>query len=114
MADHELRVGIIGVGLMGADHARRVALRLANARLVAVSDPGHRPGAASRGTVRRSASDRGRLDLVAVDDRRADRPRSGWVRSGSAASCAPIRLDVARGSAAGTRPTGGPGSPSPT
>jgi myo-inositol 2-dehydrogenase/D-chiro-inositol 1-dehydrogenase len=34
-----LRVGIIGVGLMGADHAERVARRVAGARLVAVSDP---------------------------------------------------------------------------
>lgn len=34
-----LRVGIIGVGMMGADHARRIAARTANARLVAVSDP---------------------------------------------------------------------------
>ena len=39
MADHELRVGVIGVGLMGTDHAHRIARRLANARLVAVSDP---------------------------------------------------------------------------
>ncbi len=35
----ELRVGIIGVGMMGADHAERVANRIAGARLVAVSDP---------------------------------------------------------------------------
>lgn len=35
----ELRVGIIGVGLMGADHAERLAGRVSNARLVAVSDP---------------------------------------------------------------------------
>ena len=34
-----LRVGVIGVGLMGADHAERLAERIANARLVAVSDP---------------------------------------------------------------------------
>ena len=33
-----LKVGIIGVGLMGADHAERVAGRVAGARLVAVSD----------------------------------------------------------------------------
>ncbi len=38
MPGHELRVGIVGVGLMGADHAARVARRIANARLVAVSD----------------------------------------------------------------------------
>lgn len=34
-----LRVGIIGVGMMGADHARRLAERTANASLVAVCDP---------------------------------------------------------------------------
>lgn len=34
----ETRVGIIGVGLMGTDHAHRVAQRTANATLVAVSD----------------------------------------------------------------------------
>jgi len=33
-----LGVGIIGVGLMGADHAERVAGRVAGARLVAVAD----------------------------------------------------------------------------
>jgi myo-inositol 2-dehydrogenase/D-chiro-inositol 1-dehydrogenase len=35
----DLRVGIIGVGMMGADHAARVAHRTSGARLVAVSDP---------------------------------------------------------------------------
>ena len=35
----ELRIGIVGVGAMGADHAERVARRTAGARLVAVSDP---------------------------------------------------------------------------
>src|SRR5512138_1916275 len=35
----DLRVGIIGVGMMGADHAERIARRTANATLVAVSDP---------------------------------------------------------------------------
>ncbi|MDQ6657511.1 MAG: Gfo/Idh/MocA family oxidoreductase [Actinomycetota bacterium] len=39
MAEHDLRVGIIGVGMMGADHARRLAERTANASLVAVCDP---------------------------------------------------------------------------
>ncbi|MDN5797078.1 MAG: Gfo/Idh/MocA family oxidoreductase [Intrasporangium sp.] len=34
-----LRVGIVGVGMMGSDHARRVASRISGARLVAVSDP---------------------------------------------------------------------------
>lgn len=35
----ELRVGVVGVGLMGADHAERLVARIANARLVAVADP---------------------------------------------------------------------------
>ncbi len=38
MAD-DLRVGVIGVGMMGADHADRLVNRIAGARLVAVSDP---------------------------------------------------------------------------
>jgi len=35
----DLRIGIVGVGLMGADHAERVARHTVGARLVAVSDP---------------------------------------------------------------------------
>ncbi len=35
----DLRIGIVGVGMMGADHAERVARRISGARLVAVSDP---------------------------------------------------------------------------
>lgn len=34
-----LRVGIVGVGLMGADHAVRLATRVAGASLVAIADP---------------------------------------------------------------------------
>lgn len=34
-----LRVGVIGVGIMGADHAERLARRTARAHLVAVADP---------------------------------------------------------------------------
>jgi myo-inositol 2-dehydrogenase/D-chiro-inositol 1-dehydrogenase len=34
-----LRVGVIGVGLMGAAHAERLAFRIGNATLVAVADP---------------------------------------------------------------------------
>ena len=36
---NDLRVGVIGVGIMGADHAHRLAHRVSGARLVAVSDP---------------------------------------------------------------------------
>ena len=39
MGRSTLRVGVIGVGLMGADHAERLASRIAHAELVAVSDP---------------------------------------------------------------------------
>ncbi|MGA8979012.1 MAG: Gfo/Idh/MocA family oxidoreductase, partial [Pedococcus sp.] len=35
----DLKVGIIGVGMMGADHAERLVTRIAGARLVAVADP---------------------------------------------------------------------------
>lgn len=34
-----LRVGVIGVGLMGADHAERLGTRIAHGSLAAVSDP---------------------------------------------------------------------------
>ena len=34
-----LRVGVVGVGTMGADHARRLASRIVEARLSAVADP---------------------------------------------------------------------------
>jgi myo-inositol 2-dehydrogenase/D-chiro-inositol 1-dehydrogenase len=39
MSTNPLRVGVIGVGLMGADHAERLANKVANATLVAVADP---------------------------------------------------------------------------
>lgn len=35
----DLRVGVIGVGIMGSDHAERLVTRIAGAQLVAVSDP---------------------------------------------------------------------------
>nr|WP_281366097.1 Gfo/Idh/MocA family oxidoreductase [Janibacter cremeus] len=34
-----MRVGVVGVGVMGADHVRRLATRIANATLVAIADP---------------------------------------------------------------------------
>jgi myo-inositol 2-dehydrogenase/D-chiro-inositol 1-dehydrogenase len=39
MAVQALRVGVVGVGMMGADHAERIERRIAGASLVAVSDP---------------------------------------------------------------------------
>lgn len=53
-----LRVGVIGVGLMGADHAERLAGRIAHASLVAVSDP---DGA-------KAAELAGRLGVRVIDD----------------------------------------------
>lgn len=68
MDDHELRVGIIGVGLMGADHADRIARRLANARLVAVSDPDTARAQAVAGQYKGVRAIGDGLDLVAADD----------------------------------------------
>ncbi len=39
MSSTPLRVGVVGAGLMGADHARRLAGRVAGATLTAVADP---------------------------------------------------------------------------
>ncbi|NJC70585.1 Gfo/Idh/MocA family oxidoreductase [Planosporangium thailandense] len=39
MSTSALRVGVVGVGVMGADHADRLVHRIAGATLVAVSDP---------------------------------------------------------------------------
>ncbi|MEU6129409.1 Gfo/Idh/MocA family oxidoreductase [Saccharopolyspora sp. NPDC047091] len=39
MTDQDLRVGVIGAGMMGSDHAARIHERLSGARLVAVGDP---------------------------------------------------------------------------
>lgn len=39
ISSRPLRVGVVGVGMMGADHAERLANRTANATLVAVADP---------------------------------------------------------------------------
>src|SRR5436190_24376357 len=39
MGAQDLSIGVIGVGMMGADHAERVVNRIAGATLAAVSDP---------------------------------------------------------------------------
>jgi len=39
MSDTALRVGVIGVGLMGSDHAERLSHRTAGVRLAGVADP---------------------------------------------------------------------------
>lgn len=38
-ASGDLRIGLVGAGRMGADHARRIDERISGARLVAVGDP---------------------------------------------------------------------------
>ncbi|MBM6406020.1 Gfo/Idh/MocA family oxidoreductase [Phycicoccus sp. CSK15P-2] len=65
---NELRIGIIGVGLMGADHAERVVERVSGGRLVAVSDPdtARATALAERYEGVRALADP--LDLVADDD----------------------------------------------
>jgi len=63
-----LRVGVVGVGMMGADHAVRLAHRAANATLVAVADPDVDRAerlASSFAAVRAFADP---LELVADDD----------------------------------------------
>jgi myo-inositol 2-dehydrogenase / D-chiro-inositol 1-dehydrogenase len=68
MDDQVFRVGIIGVGQMGADHAERLSRRIANARLVLVSDPDSAQAEAVAGRYHgvRTASDA--LDLIADDE----------------------------------------------
>lgn len=66
MAD-DLRVGVIGVGRMGADHAERLANRIAGARLVAVSDPDTARATALAGRFDGVRSIGDPLELVADD-----------------------------------------------
>ena len=50
MTGTDLRVGLVGAGKMGADHARRIHERVSNAKLVAIGDPDlDRAGAAASG-----------------------------------------------------------------
>lgn len=68
MAEQDLRVGVIGVGLMGADHAERLVRRTANARLVAVSDPDAARAASVAGAHPGVRAIAGPHDLVAAAD----------------------------------------------
>ncbi|QIM22447.1 Gfo/Idh/MocA family oxidoreductase [Phycicoccus sp. HDW14] len=58
MSHPTVRVGAVGVGLMGTDHAERLATRVAGASLVAVSDP----------DTARAGALADRLGVRAVDD----------------------------------------------
>lgn len=62
-----LRVGVIGVGMMGADHAHRLATRIGGAVLTAVSDP--RADQAAAVAARYGArSEADAMRLIAADD----------------------------------------------
>ena len=63
-----VRVGVVGVGIMGADHVERLAGRTAHAELVAVADPDEQRAGelASRHDGVRSHGDA--LELIAADD----------------------------------------------
>jgi myo-inositol 2-dehydrogenase / D-chiro-inositol 1-dehydrogenase len=64
----ELRVGIIGVGMMGTDHAERLVHRVAGARLVAVADPDTARAEQLAARFDGVRSIRQPLDLVADDE----------------------------------------------
>lgn len=68
MTSSALRVGIIGVGMMGADHADRVAHRTSNAELVAVSDPDTARAAQLAGQHDAARAIDDPLQLAAADD----------------------------------------------
>jgi len=45
--DHDLRIGVVGAGAMGADHIHRIASRVSGARVAAIIEPDPRRAAAS-------------------------------------------------------------------
>ncbi|KEI43581.1 Gfo/Idh/MocA family protein [Saccharopolyspora rectivirgula] len=67
MSEHDLRVGLVGAGRMGADHAVRVHERTSGARLVAVADPDlERAQQVADGTGARAAQDP--YDVITASD----------------------------------------------
>lgn len=63
-----LRIGVVGVGIMGADHADRLARRTAHARLVAVADPDEVRAKELAGRFEGVRSGSDALELIASDD----------------------------------------------
>jgi len=62
---NDLRVGVIGVGMMGADHAHRIVDRVSGATLMAVSDPDTARASTLAGQLTGVRSIADPLDLVA-------------------------------------------------
>ncbi|MFC7490654.1 MULTISPECIES: Gfo/Idh/MocA family protein [unclassified Knoellia] len=63
-----LRIGVVGVGIMGADHAERLARRTAGARLVAVADPDEVRAKELAGRFDGVRSGGDALELIAAED----------------------------------------------
>lgn len=62
MSKHDVRIGLIGAGRMGADHARRIHERISGARLAVVGDPDvDRARAAAADTGARVSTDPGEV-----------------------------------------------------
>ena len=74
MADRDLRVAVVGAGMMGGDHVARLAQRISGATVAAIVEPdadraaaaaANAPGASVRTDIR-DALDRGDLDAVLI------------------------------------------------
>ena len=63
-----LRIGVVGVGIMGADHAERLVRRTAHARLVAVADPDEVRAKELAGRFDAVRADADALELIAAED----------------------------------------------
>lgn len=63
-----LRVGVVGVGIMGADHVERLARRTAGVELVAVSDPATARAQALAGRFEGVQAIADPLELIAAED----------------------------------------------